>query len=125
MSQFSCETVSDWEWALGLVFPGGSHGKESACNAGNLGSVPGLGRSPGEENGNPLQYSYLGNPMDRGASWATVHGVARVRHNFVTKPYHTHTEQSVNLPAALLRTASAQLPKGINLQSVSSPVKWG
>ena len=47
-------------------FPGGSVGKESACNAGELGSVPGLGRSPGEGNSNPLQYSCLGNPMDRG-----------------------------------------------------------
>ena len=59
----------------GLV-PGGSDGKESACNVGDPGSIPGWGRSPGEVNGNPLQYSYLGNPMDRGAWWATVHGVA-------------------------------------------------
>ena len=50
--------------------------KKSACNAGDLGSIPGLGRSPGEGNGNPLQYSSLENPMDRGAWWATVHGVA-------------------------------------------------
>ena len=49
---------------------------ESAYNAGNLGSIPGLGRSPGEGNGNPLQYSCLENPMDGGAWWATVHGVA-------------------------------------------------
>ena len=47
-------------------FLGGSNGKESACNAGDPGSIPGSGRSPGEENGNPLQYSCLGNPMDRG-----------------------------------------------------------
>ena len=57
--------------------PGGSDGKESACNAGDLGSIPGLGRSPGEGNGNPLQYSCLENPMDRGAWWATVHGVTK------------------------------------------------
>ena len=50
--------------------------KKSACNAGDLGSIPGLGRSPGEGNGNPLQYSSLENPMDRRAWWATVHGVA-------------------------------------------------
>ena len=56
-------------------FLGGSNGKESACNAGDPGSIPGSGRSPGEENGNPLQYSCLGNPMDRGTWWATVHGV--------------------------------------------------
>ena len=61
-------------------------GKESTCNAGNVGSIPGLGRCPGEENGNPLQYSCLGNPMERGAWQATVHGVARVRHDFATKP---------------------------------------
>ena len=48
-------------------FPGGSEVKASACNAGDLGSIPGLGRSPGEGNGNPLQYSCLENPMDRGA----------------------------------------------------------
>ena len=53
-----------------------SDSEESACNAGNSGSIPGLGRSPGEGNGNPLQYSCLGSPMDRGAWWATVHGVA-------------------------------------------------
>ena len=58
-------------------FPGGSDGKESACNAGDLSSVPGLGRSPGEGNGNLLQYSCLENSMDRGAWWATVHGVVK------------------------------------------------
>ena len=56
-------------------FPGGSDGKESACNEGDLGLVPGSGRSPGEENGNPLQYSCLGNPLDRGIWRATVHEV--------------------------------------------------
>ena len=53
--------------SLDLGFPGGSDGKESACNAGDLGSIPGLGSSPGEGNGYPLQYSCLENPMDRGA----------------------------------------------------------
>ena len=53
--------------------PGGSDGKESACNAGDLGLIPGLGRSPGEGNGNPLQYSCLGNSMDREDGWALVH----------------------------------------------------
>ena len=56
-------------------FPAGSDRKESACNAGDPGSIPGLGRSPGEENGNPLQHSYLENPMDRLAWWAIVPGV--------------------------------------------------
>ena len=60
------------------TFTGGSDGKESACNARDLGSIPRLGRSP-EENGYPLQYSGLENPMDRGAWWATVHGVAKSR----------------------------------------------
>ena len=59
--------------------------KESACNAGDLGSIPGLGRSSEEGTGNPLQYSRLENPMDRGAWWTTVHGVARVGHDLATK----------------------------------------
>ena len=69
-----------------LTFPGGSYGKASACSAGDLGSIPGLGRSPGEGNGNPLQYSCLENPMDRGAWGATVNAVARVGHDLATKP---------------------------------------
>ena len=56
-------------------FPGPSDGKEPACHAGDSGSIPGLGRSPGGEHGNPLQDSCLENPMDGGAWWATVHGV--------------------------------------------------
>ena len=57
------------------IFPGGSEVIASACNVGVLGSIPGLGRSPGRGRGNPLQYSRLENPMGRGAWWATVHGV--------------------------------------------------
>ena len=60
-------------------FPGGSDGKASVCNAVDQGLTPGSGRSPGEGNGNPLQYSCLENPMDRGAWWATVHGAAKSR----------------------------------------------
>ena len=60
-----------------MGFPSGSDGKESACNAGDLSSIPGSGRSPGEENGYPLLYSCLENPMDRGAWWATVLGVPK------------------------------------------------
>ena len=60
-----------------LGFSGGSDSKESACNAGDLSSVPGWGRSPGEGNGYPFQYSYLENLTDRGAWRATVHGVAK------------------------------------------------
>ena len=59
-----------------MAVPGGSDGKDSACSAGDPGSVPGLGRSPGEGNGYPLQYSCLENPMDRGAWRAIVHGLA-------------------------------------------------
>ena len=64
-----------------MGFPGGSENKASACNAGDLGSIPGLGRSPGEGNGNPLQYPCLENPMDRGVWWATVQGVAKSIYN--------------------------------------------
>ena len=60
-----------------FTVPGGSDGKESACNARDPGLIPGLGRSPGEGNGNPLQYSCLENPIDGGAWWAAVHGVAK------------------------------------------------
>ena len=62
-----------------MDFPGGSVVKNPPANSGDVGSVPGSGRSPGEGNGYPLQYSYLENPMDRGAWWATVHGVAKSR----------------------------------------------
>ena len=58
-------------------FADDSDGKESACNTGDPGSIPASGRSPGEGNGNPLPYSCLENPMDRGACWVTVHGVAK------------------------------------------------
>ena len=60
-----------------MGFPGGSDGKESACNAGDLGSVPGSGISPEEGNGYPLQYSCLENSVERGACQATVHGIAK------------------------------------------------
>jgi len=58
-------------------FPGGSVGKEASCSAGGLSLIPGLGRSPGEGKGYPLQYSGLENSMDRGAWQATVHGVSK------------------------------------------------
>jgi len=72
------------EW-FSLGFPHSFVSKESACNAGDLGLIPGLGRSPGEGNGNPLQDSCLENPMDRGAWQARVCGVQRVGHDLVTK----------------------------------------
>ena len=67
------------------VFPGGSNSKESACSVGDPGLIPGYGQSPGEGNGNPLQYSYQETPMERGAWWATVH---RVAESGVTKHAH-------------------------------------
>jgi len=60
-----------------MGFPGGSDGKESVCKEGDPGLIPGLGRSPGEVNSNPLQYSCLENSMDRGVWQATVHGIAK------------------------------------------------
>ena len=62
---------------LTLGFPGCSVVKNLPANARDLGSIPGSGRCPGEGNGNPLQYSCLGNPMDRGAWWDMVHGIAK------------------------------------------------
>ena len=79
-------TFHHWVWCWLWVshirmacigFPCGSAGKEAARNAGDLGSIPGLGRSPAEGNGNPLQCSYLENPMDRGAWLATFHSVTK------------------------------------------------
>ena len=61
----------------GLGFPGGSDGKETACSVGDLGSIPGLWRSPGGGGGKPLQYSCLEKPIGRGAWWATNHGVTK------------------------------------------------
>ena len=69
--------LSDFHFHMG--FPGGSDSKESSCNAGDLGLIPGWGRCPGEGNGHPLQYSGLENSMDRGACQATVNGVAKTR----------------------------------------------
>ena len=75
-------------------FPG--DGKDSACNSGDPVSIPGSGRSPGEGNGNPLQYSCLENSMDRGAWWATVHGVTESDMTNTHTHTHTHTH-SFNL----------------------------
>ena len=69
---------AELKFTLHISFPGGSHGKESSCNAGDLGLISGSGRSPGEGKGYPLQYSGLENPMDRGGWRATVHGVAEL-----------------------------------------------
>ena len=71
-----------------ICFHCGSDGKASACNVGDPGSIPGSGRSPGEGNGNPLQYSCLENSMDRGAWWPTVHGVTKSQTRLLL---HTHS----------------------------------
>ena len=82
-----------------LTCSGGSVSKESECNAGDKGLIPESGRSPGEGNGSPLQYSCLGNPMDRGTWWATIHGVTTVGHDLAT---------NLPLPPA---AAAAKLPQ--------------
>ena len=79
---------------LPLDFPGGSDGKASASKAGDPDSIPGLGRSPGGGKGNPLQYSCLENPMDRGAWWATVHGAAKELDT--TERLHFHFKNNSN-----------------------------
>ena len=87
-----CLASFDYNYIRLQGFPGGSEDRASACNAGDQGSIPGLGRSPGEGHGYPLQYSGLENPMDRGAWGATVHGVAKSQTrlsdngNFMPKP---------------------------------------
>ena len=73
LSSFNCHLFLIWN----PIFPGGLDSKAFACNEGDPGSIPGSGRSPGEGNGNPLQYSCLENPMDRGAWQAAVHGVTK------------------------------------------------
>ena len=78
------ECLKTYGWRLVQDFPGDSDGKASAYNAGDPGSIPGLGRSPGEGNGNPLQYSCLENPMDGGACRVQSMGSQRVGHNWAT-----------------------------------------
>ena len=78
--------VSSEAFVTELGFSGGLDGKEIACSMGDPASIPGSGRFPEEGNGNPLQYSCLENPMDRGAWQATAHGVTRVGHNGATQP---------------------------------------
>ena len=85
---------------------GGSEDKASACNAGDPGSIPGLGRSPGEGNGTPLQYPCLENPMEGGAWWATVHGVAKSRTRLSDFTYFLLTS-SLDFPGGSDGRASA------------------
>ena len=80
-----------------MSFLDGSMGKKSACNAGDIGdsgSIPGRGRFPRGGNGNPFQYSSLGNSMHRGTWQAIVHGATRVRHDWLHTHTHTHTHSA-------------------------------
>ena len=96
-------------------------GKESACSAGDPGSIPRLGKSPGEGNGNPLQYSCLENPLDRGAWQATVHGVARVGHDWTTNTTTIpHNEKSYVRKEFLLGLLSNLLIISINRAHISN-----
>ena len=83
----ACDPAWHFAW---WGFPCSSVSKQSACNAGGLGLIPGLGRFLGEGNVNPLQYSCLENPMDRRSWEATVHGIARVGHDLVNNHHHHH-----------------------------------
>ena len=111
-----------------LGFPGGSHSKmESAYNARDLGSIPGSGRSPGEGNGNPPQYSCLENSMDRGAWQATVHGVAKSWTQLSNSPHththtHTHTASLLFLHIFYQRVDMVHHPHCIVVSTL--PVMW-
>ena len=121
------QPVQSWLWCQFIMkiflwnrycFPCGSDGKETACNAGDPGSSPGSGRSPREGNGNPLWYSCLENPIDRGAWWTTVHGVTKswtplsgnyyhsvgqVLHpSFIKSPWSCSALLPIHLPTELL-----------------------
>ena len=93
-----------------LSFDGGSDSKESACNVGDLGLIPGLGRSPGEGNGNPLQYSCLENPMDGGAWGARVHGVAKSQTGLNDEHFHFLSHKLINSKYFLMPLLQSAVP---------------
>ena len=97
-------------------FPGGSDGKESACNVGDLGSAPGLQRSPGEAKGNPVHYSCLDSPMDRGVWWATVHEISKNQARLSDE--HYYYKQGTNLPG--FKSLSMGIICSYNIISVCS-----
>ena len=101
-------------------FPGGSDNKESANNERELGLIPGLGRSPGEGNGNSLQYSCLENSLDRGAWRATVHRVAKSR-TWLSKYKHTHLPVMIILPSW---EGPGSCPGGVSWHSGNWPSFW-
>ena len=93
-----------------MIFPGGSESRESACNVGDPGSIPGLGRSPGEGNGNLLQYSCLANSMDRGTWWATVLGITRSQKGLsnITFTFHFHALENKWQPTPVFLPGESQ-----------------
>ena len=98
-------------WVPG--FPGGSDGKESACNGRDLGSIPGSGRSPGEGNGYPLEYSCLENPMDREAWGATVHSIAKSRTPLSDYHFSLHFWSGSNLPTPMRKHQAITVLAGL------------
>ena len=84
-------------------FPCRSDGKESACNEGAPSSIPGLGKTPGEENGDPFQYSHLENAMDRGVWWAAIYGVAQSRTQLKRLSSSIYMYTYIHLKASLFR----------------------
>ena len=98
-------------------FPGSSVGKETACSAGDPGSIPGSGRSSGKGDGNLLQYSCLENPMKRGAWRATVHGVTRVGHNLATKPWPWFSISQLSVSYTMI-TNVPQIPMTYNSKNL-------
>ena len=93
--------------------------KESTCNVGDPGSIPGSGRSPEEGNHCPLQYSCLGNPVNRGACWVTVQRVARVRHDFTTQQQSIY-KQCSSLTSSALSSRAPRVHKSILYDCVYS-----
>ena len=102
-----------------MSVPGGSEGRESACNAGDLSSIPGSGRSPGEGNDNPLQYSCLENPMDRGDWRAAVHGVSKSQTWLSDSHLHFHISISMWLLLAPLTVIAGDGPGWVQSSSPS------
>ena len=106
-----------------MGFPGGSEVKASACNVEDLGLIPGSGRSPGGGNGNSLQYSCLENPMDGGARWATVHGVAKnqTQLNNFTFTFHFYAlEKEMATHSSILAWEILRMEEPGGLQSMGS-----
>ena len=106
-----------------MGLPGGSDGKESACNAEDPGSIPGSERSPGQGNGNPLQYSCLENPMDRGAWWTAVYGIAKSQTQLsdFTFTFHFHAlEQEMATHFSILAWRIPEMGEPGGLPSIGS-----